>query len=91
MIKNNIINNINKHSLIEVFAEGSKKTNSCIVDKTNNPTIYTLIDKQIKEIERENINFSIARANEDINFLFSSKPRMTTIKKEISQFIEGLK
>jgi len=45
--------------------------------------IYSMIDDEKRKIERENFLIEEELANDNINFIFSSKPRMTIIKQEI--------
>jgi hypothetical protein len=53
--------------------------------------IYDALYTEKRRIEKELVCYNQEQANEDINFIFSSKPRMTVIKKEMSSFLEGLK
>jgi hypothetical protein len=51
--------------------------------------IYTMIDAEKKRIEQENISYEQEQASDDLTFLFSSKPKMITVKQEVLRSVFG--
>jgi len=50
-----------------------------------------MIDAEKRRIEQETISYEQEQASDDLTFLFSSKPKMTVIKKEMSNFLESFR
>ena len=53
--------------------------------------IYSIMDQEKRRIERETICFEQEQASDNLTFIFSSKPKITIIKKEMSSFLEGFR
>ena len=54
-------------------------------------SVFIVLSNSIKEIEKENEEFMQNQADENINDLLVNKPRAKQIKKNMSEFVKGLK